>query len=700
MTFNIFRFLVLFVTLTNTAMATDRITQADKVKSPVTPTNEVRVTNAMLFDVSGESLDWVNRRCKDPSNKFSLDWNNRITWDAAEITSIDWANRWLQSSAGPTIIDWESQTIYGADGTQALDWTDATAISGGQNIDQDPDEPSCCTGLTHFYLNSTIENSADVIYKGYTQADFSLRFDPGNTGFKIGNASGGGTSTFYLINATSDHISSGEMGGLTGVNVNLQFGDQANVITGGQANNALGIFNGMAQYDGHNIDGYTNYLANGSVDGTITTGNSFFIFNTGFNFGPTAGEFNYNGYSHGSQFENDFTSARNPQGFTNNWQFKNGSVAGFPTAFADYADIQSGSTLEGYQSLNLSPQFDSGSTINQNTTIAQVAPNGAGTFSNGLTILNVDGSSLSAVDPFSKIAINVQGGKSNFAFDADIPDATAAYTPFNFNTNLAVQSGSPISGSYGFGLNVSNLMNIQDDIGDDGLGGIKLGHSVIGVTGLMDIASGKTIDAYNGVTFGQAVISPSAGAINKFRAFRAVGFLPSGGTVTVADSVAFYSDSPFCSTATDCWTIFDGAGSENYLSKLAIGTSNNKVATAVKLEIRDGHIRSDQGTAPTTTVDGNAGTGATCTVSNATDTAGNVEIVTGSASTNPGVQCTVNFNVTYNTAPVCVISPTSANSTLYSPYVTTNTTGMIINFANNAGFSLNLPFSYHCVETN
>jgi hypothetical protein len=119
--------------------------------------------------------------------------------------------------------------------------------------------------------------------------------------------------------------------------------------------------------------------------------------------------------------------------------------------------------------------------------------------------------------------------------------------------------------------------------------------------------------------------------------------------------------------------------------------------------IINAHIDS-QGSAPTTTVNANAGTGATSSVANATDTAGTVNLTLGSIGTlASGVQTTVNFNQSYAVAPIVVITPTNAitasNVAVFGVYVASSTSGFTINFAT-AGVATDvLQWNYFVIET-
>lgn len=126
-------------------------------------------------------------------------------------------------------------------------------------------------------------------------------------------------------------------------------------------------------------------------------------------------------------------------------------------------------------------------------------------------------------------------------------------------------------------------------------------------------------------------------------------------------------------------------------------------ASNALLVINDGHTKSSQTTAPTATVNSNAGIGGACNVSNATDSAGNVSLTTTAITSASGVQCSIGFNKTYNSAPICQFTPRAANAVLFSvtqgSYFATSTSAATINFANADLTGRNYQWSYQCIET-
>lgn len=110
------------------------------------------------------------------------------------------------------------------------------------------------------------------------------------------------------------------------------------------------------------------------------------------------------------------------------------------------------------------------------------------------------------------------------------------------------------------------------------------------------------------------------------------------------------------------------------------------------------HLRSTQTTAPTIAADAGAGTGASASVANATDVAGQITLTTGTLGISTGSYATVTFNKVYAVAPIVVLTP--AGSTLStSVYVTATTTGFSVSFAVAGGISTTYLMNYHIIET-
>lgn len=136
---------------------------------------------------------------------------------------------------------------------------------------------------------------------------------------------------------------------------------------------------------------------------------------------------------------------------------------------------------------------------------------------------------------------------------------------------------------------------------------------------------------------------------------------------------------------------------QNYRGQMRLGAGAT-TGTNVLLSIKDGHIKTASTTPPTVAVSGNAGTGGSCSISNASDVAGKITVVTGTIGISTGAYCVVSFDKPYGVAPICILTP--ASSTLStSVYVTSTVNDLTINFAVAGGITSTYVENYFCVET-
>lgn len=135
----------------------------------------------------------------------------------------------------------------------------------------------------------------------------------------------------------------------------------------------------------------------------------------------------------------------------------------------------------------------------------------------------------------------------------------------------------------------------------------------------------------------------------------------------------------------------------------AILAGNASSATNSVLLFKDGHLKSIQTTAPTAAPAVNAGTGATCTVSHATDSSGTINLTTTAVSPGTGAQCAVTFNKAYNIAPICTLTAANANGGLLAVasavYITDSTIALTVNFGAADAVGHAYIWNYICVET-
>ncbi len=137
-------------------------------------------------------------------------------------------------------------------------------------------------------------------------------------------------------------------------------------------------------------------------------------------------------------------------------------------------------------------------------------------------------------------------------------------------------------------------------------------------------------------------------------------------------------------------TGIDGTGTTISSGNIGIGTT--LPATNAKLAFKNGHLQSQQTTAPIIT----ASPYVTYSLTNATDVAGKISITTTVAVGT----VTITFNKTYTTAPIVVITPTNliAATEIARVYVTSSTTNFILNFSPAPSAAAHT-YSYHVIET-
>lgn len=301
------------------------------------------------------------------------------------------------------------------------------------------------------------------------------------------------------------------------------------------------------------------------------------------------------------------------------------------------------------------------------------------------------------------IAIGVAGGQINIGAST-IPFSTFGVDLSSLYTTTAyINSGSPLTGTDIIGTLVQTNLIANDDIATGPFG---LNTTMLGATSQVAVASGKTVPLMRSMLVGTSVPTGAGGTITEHVAVDIIGLPSFGGAVTnptrTALQDALIVGQEFCDGATDCWFLRNqDDASENHLYRLNINTSSKKNIANTRLEINDGHIRSNQTTAPVASVNSNAGTGASCSVSGATDTAGTINLTTGSGAWASGTQCTVSFNFSYNSIPKCQLTPGSSTAALaaLNTYLGKSTTDIKINFVNPDIISNSYEWDYNCVET-
>jgi len=226
----------------------------------------------------------------------------------------------------------------------------------------------------------------------------------------------------------------------------------------------------------------------------------------------------------------------------------------------------------GFQGMNLNRTGNVGTYMNG----LSINLSGNATSAQGLSV-NVGSVSVSGGVP---TAINSDGGTTQVNYGYAFPSSVGFFQSHYLGGSLQVQSGIPISNTYGFGENLAQSVIFEDDMGDDGTG-IKLGINVVGMVGQLQGTSGKTLDALTFCLTGAGVpASSTGGTISNLTMYRAAGLLPQGGTIdSVTNMYGFKVDALADLTpAMNQWGVYvDSANSDNFFKKnVIIGGATGK----------------------------------------------------------------------------------------------------------------------------
>lgn len=305
------------------------------------------------------------------------------------------------------------------------------------------------------------------------------------------------------------------------------------------------------------------------------------------------------------------------------------------------------------------------------------------------------------------VALSSQGGVNNFQGD---------FAPFSGN-NVEIGNGFSLTSTIAAGTTLTGtdqiLQLIQSNLLVQGgltTGPFGLDTNMIGMVSQIDVEPGNTVPYLRSLLVGTSVPAGSGGTITETAAIEFIGLPSFGGSVANPTRVGIQDSTLLGSTlcgganpATNCWGIrVRDNTADNHLGKLSINTSSMKTSPNVRLEVQDGHLRLSQSTAPVSVVDANAGTGATCTLTGATDSAGTIEIVTGSGSWAPGPQCLITFNAAYGGAPKCVFSAVNASAAAATlgVYLTASNANFSMDFVTADSAATTYQWDYYCVEAN
>lgn len=535
--------------------------------------------------------------------------------------------------------------------------------------------------VTNDLQMSTMSNNATV---GGNYTGYSLYSDSVITGnsnlFNVNQTQPVGGSLVFFNSFGNGTSIGGDYRG-------LQFGNNASVAGngGGNLTNQSGVVSGS--YTG------TGQYVNESV-GTLGNGNNLVYYDSGSQ-GATGKTV------HGNIFGLSFTSSHAAPD----------TGSGIQGVY-----INNGGT--GYRFHGLQIYNQPGADMDEEIRGATYNLQGDARTGSGLN-LTMQGAYLDDVHGLQVDVANVTtSSATNHVMAAEIAGGNIAFygkmTPFsgvgvdigNYQSSTTeILNGSPVTGTDIIQQIFQSNLILHDTIAPGPFG---LGVNSTAIVPQIQLDSGIVLPYHRTLLLGTSVPAGSGGTITDGVVAEMLGYPSFGGSLSVDNLVGLQDSAAlgqqFCDYATNCWFMrAQDTRAETLLPKLAINTPSQKVAAGVRLEVHNGHVRSTQTTDPVATVDANAGTGATCDLSNETDSAGTIILTTGSAGWNAGIQCSIAFNTAYNTPPICVFSPvteaTIAASVILRMYINATATDLLVNFGVAAVNSTEYRWNYYCMET-
>lgn len=474
----------------------------------------------------------------------------------------------------------------------------------------------------------------------------SVHIDPNNSGFDI--------ASVHLIDSFSEFSGTGTLGEYTNLNLFFQIDGNGTVTnyngaifgvsleSGSTAVNIEGINVGVDAASGSILtNGVVAFSSRGEIATPMVTGgyegvtinpvlssslNYMSAFNNQTDFTPTstvsggiiafqdsstfeagASAQNYTSYAtfnHVSGTLNGYTafqaspSLNGGLGFTSMFQVNPQLQASYANtgsyqAFVDNTQMQTGSSVQNYTSFTSNPSF-SGSITNEYTAL-DIDPQNPNAPTSSMTGVNINFSQFTTT-PYLPQGININNGiiQQNATLDTQYVTPDSVYGLNGIGGQLHVSSGFPINaGQFGFGNNLGVGLFAEDDILVDATGA-DLGFSSVGFVTQVDIAANKTVHMFNLMTAG-AGIAGGSGNITNANMFRALGFLPQGGTVNVTNLIGFNADPLLDAVgATNLWGIYIGASTaDNFFKKNVIIGGVTGKATGPYVLDATGAIKTD-----------------------------------------------------------------------------------------------------------
>lgn len=500
---------------------------------------------------------------------------------SAGVTSLNSLDGVLSIVAGPgASVSEDGQTItigvalqgdpnnfagFDADGNlySVPDWN-INAI-GGLNLEIQYDQ-SAGTNIVNIDADNSPTEATDGVYT--TILDLFTNLDPNNTGFDIGNpTTGDGGITVVNAAAEQSSGSTANIGEVTIFGGGSGFGDGVHAahmhnfshmeVSVDVANNytidnvtGIGLFD---TFDAGSIIGQYNGI---QINPTINTNISNFSSGIGIfpNFGPSTTTAHWHSIESGGDGGG---TAIVTEYLGLNLHLDNVHTTNYTNINTDAQTV----TATNFTSINVSANAVTTTNFNFMNMFADSSSSAT-----NVTGISINLESMSS--PNQKTGLNINDGTLSITgnLDTSITTPSGVYGINQLGGALTVAAGHPISGAFGFLNNIGVGTIIEDDITDDG-SGANLGLSVVGFVNQIEIAAGKTVKDMNYMAAGGGV-SAGSGNVTNMSMFRALGFLPEGGTLNIANLVGFNADPLMDAVgATNQWSFRSNNSGSNYFKQ-------------------------------------------------------------------------------------------------------------------------------------
>lgn len=281
-----------------------------------------------------------------------------------------------------------------------------------------------------------------------------------------------------------------------------------------------------------------------------------------------------------------------------NPEIQGDSILGSYTGLGMYGQIRGNADVQNVTGAFINPHLSDSATVENFTgTIIHPQNDSSNSTTNGITALQINTTSVAGENSVAGITVNlsnsdltpaaaaagaqkkgleINDGNIQVGYDYSVPNGAMFFNGHGIGTNILIPSGTP-SSALGFGVSIGSNLDFQDDFAISGFG---IGYISLSSLGSVNGATGKTMDEWNGFAAG-ATNTSGDGTLTNANVFITPGIISQGGSLSVTNLYGYRTlDALYCGGITNCWAFYDNSAAENYLNRLAIGTSTKKVANS------------------------------------------------------------------------------------------------------------------------